>query len=142
MKRKPKPRQPASPDATCFLNVDLELVSRADLSPLLDAFEQSEVLVLRNTRKRGIHTLWLELGYQPRDIDHAVRGYAALVRHLPPRLRRIWNGCSRRGLNVGIQCEQGPHQQVFEISEAYVLAAAKLSASVALTVYAPPPSHV
>jgi hypothetical protein len=122
---------------TRVLNVDLDLVAKADLSPLLERFGRS-VFVLRNTVDRRVHTLWLELSTPPRNIDQAVLRYAALVRRLPHRERRLWNACRSRRVNIGIQAEAAPHAQYFELSETAVLGATEISASVVITVYGTP----
>src|SRR5262245_61801635 len=100
---------------TRFLNVDLDIVSRADLSALLGAFGKS-VTVLRDSVDAGVHTLWLELYRQPRTIDQAVLGYVALVESLPRALRRLWNEASDRSLNIGIRAESKPQAATFDLA--------------------------
>ena len=119
---------------TRFLNVDLDLVAKADLTPLLETFGDS-VVVLRNTVERRVHTLWLEHSPEPRHVDHAFMQYAKLVRRLPRTQRKLWNDCRSRCLNIGIQSAAEPHAQCFDLSEEAVLAAGELGASIVITVY-------
>jgi len=53
-------RELRSHEVTRYLNVDLDIVAKADLSPLLRRFGES-VVVLRDTVERKVHTLSLEL---------------------------------------------------------------------------------
>ena len=115
-----------------FLNVDLELESKADLSTLLETFGRS-IVVLRDTVERRVHTVWLEHAPEPRHVDEAIMQYAKLVSRLPRAKRSLWNDCRTRRLNIGIQAMAT--NQRFDLSDRAVVAAAQIRAEIVLTVY-------
>lgn len=119
---------------THFLNVDLDLVSRHDLSKLLAACSRS-VIVHRDTVDRGVHTLCLALRRQPKDVGHAIRGYLALFESLPPSAKRLWNACSDRCLNVGVQAGPEPNYLELELSRVSIDRARTMHARVVFTIY-------
>jgi hypothetical protein len=127
--------RPIEPEAaTRFLNVDLELVSTGALGPLLAALAR-EAIVLRDRVDGGKQVVWLELGHQPAGIEEAIHDFTRLIEALPPELRRVWDGCEDRCLNVGVQGGLGPHASAFTISASAVAAAAAVSARLEFTVY-------
>jgi len=124
----------ADVDATRFLNVDLELVAAVGLGPLTTHLGEN-VIVLRDSVDEAIRTVWLELSSEPRDVDDAVRRYVTLIEALPPVLRRLWDECADRCLNVGIQAGRTPHAAAFCVSQFAVAGAARISARFEFTVY-------
>lgn len=120
---------------TRFLNVDLELVSRADAAELVAAFGPA-TLTLRDSSEDGRRTIWLELADgEPVDAEDAVRRFVALVRAFSPEARRVWTACERRCLNVGIQAGAAPHAAAFPFSSEAIAGVAEIGASLEVTVY-------
>ena len=128
-----------SSEQTHFLNVDLELITRGEISPLLAQWS-TKVAVLRDSMEDGQRTIWLELNGQPGEVEHAVLGFLDLVGKLPDPVRELWNGCDDRCFNVGIQAGSTPHDATFTISPRTLGRIAAVMARVAFTVYAPIPS--
>lgn len=125
-------------ETTHFLNVDLELVTRGEVAPLL-ALWSSNVTVLRNSIDDDRRTVWLELNTQPREAEHALLGFLDLVGKLPDEVRDLWNGCDDRCFNVGIQAGGGPHSATYTISPRTLGRIAGVMARIAVTVYGPAP---
>ena len=121
-------------DATQFLNVDLEMIADVDLAPFL-AQVASQVVVLRDSIDGPTRTVWLELDAEPEDMDDAVRRYVALIEALPAAIRELWDACSDRCLNVGIQAGQLPHAAEYRMSPASVAGVARIRAGLEVTVY-------
>lgn len=121
-------------EATQFLNVDLELVATFDLTPLLEHFN-SATFTLRDSVDDGRRTVWMELAPDPKDTDDAILRYAMLIESLPGNLRRLWDGCEDRCLNVGIQSGLTPHASAFRISQAAITKLVALAARLEITVY-------
>jgi hypothetical protein len=115
-----------------FLNVDLELESKADLSALLETFGNS-IVVLRHTVQRRVYTVWLEHVPEPRHVDEAIMQYAKLVNRLPLAKRSLWDDCRTRRLNIGVQAMAT--NQRFALSDRAVIAVAAIRAEIVLTVY-------
>jgi hypothetical protein len=128
-----------SGEQTHFLNVDLELMTRGELAPLLAHWSKA-VVVLRDTVRNGDRTVWLELNGQPREVEHAVLGFLDLVGKLPDSVRELWNGCDDRCFNIGIQAGSTPHDSTYTISPRTLGRIAAVMARVAVTVYAPVPN--
>ena len=123
-------------DITHFLNVDLELVTRGEIAPLLASWSKN-VVVLRHSIEEGQCTVWLELDSQPREAEHALLGFLDLVGKLPDEVRDLWNSCDDRCFNVGIQAGGEPHASTYTISPRTLGRISAVMARVAVTVYAP-----
>ena len=121
-------------ETTRFLNVDLELVATFDLAPLLEYLSQP-TFTLRDSVNEGRRTVWMELNADPKDTDDAIRRYAMLVESLPSDIRRLWDECEDRCLNVGIQSGLSPHASAFRISTAALAKLVAIAARLEITVY-------
>lgn len=128
------PKNPTE-NATRFLNVDLELVSTEELGPLL-AHLANSTYTLRDSVDSGKRTVWLELAREPRDADAAIRDFMSLVEALQTDLRRTWDACEDRCLNVGVQGGFMPNASAFRISASAIAALAATSTRLEFTVYA------
>jgi hypothetical protein len=118
---------------TAFLNVDVDVFSRTPLDALVAAFGENVMVhyVGRERRQYSAHfSLWF-----PRNADAAIRNLAELITKLPKPARRMWNQASKRVLNVGYQSGCRPFSFESEISSAAVAAAARLGASITVTIY-------
>jgi hypothetical protein len=124
-------------EATRFLNVDLELVATFDLAPLLKHFDPT-TFTLRDSVDKGRRTVWMELHADPKDTDDAILRYAMLVESLPSDIRRLWDECEDRCLNVGIQSGLTPHASAFRISTAALAKLVAIAARLEITVYSAP----
>ena len=123
------------PDSiTRFLNVDLELVATFDLAPLLEYFNPA-TFTLRDSVDEGRRTVWMELYAGPKDPDDAILRYAMLVESLPSDIRRLWDECEGRCLNVGIQSGLAPHASAFRISTAAIAKLVAITVRLEITVY-------
>jgi hypothetical protein len=86
----------------------------------------------RERRRYSAHfSLWF-----PRNADVAIKRLARLITKLPPPARRMWNQASKRVFNVGYQSGFRPVSFESEISSGAVTAAARLGASITVTIYA------
>jgi hypothetical protein len=124
-----------STSSTHFLNVDLELVSRADLELLLAELAPATV-TLRDSVESGGRTLWLELdGGNPTDANAAVSQFITIVRALSPAARHEWDACDDRCFNIGIQSGATPHAAAFRLTAESISGIAAVGARLELTVY-------
>jgi hypothetical protein len=121
---------------TKFLNVDLDIWSRAPLDDLVTAFGQKVVVLYvgKEGRQYGAH---LEVGLSQADADRTIRRFVTLVDSLPRSPRKIWKAARVRQFNVGVQAGNSPHAYELRLQRATVEAAARIGAQLALTVYAP-----
>ena len=115
-----------------FLNVDLDLESRADLSPLSAVLRQ-KLLALHEAKNFAVY----ELRRQSADADTAIRAIAKIIQRLPRDSRARWNRCSRKALNVGIKSSRGREPVDARISLESLQAAARIGAEIVVTIYRP-----
>ena len=129
----------ASEDAeTRFLNVDLELVTTAEIDALLA--EWADLVILRDSLDDGIRTIWIELGEPDlKDADSTIKEFLTLVESLSPASRKLWDACRDRCFNVGVQAAAGPHHVVFAIASSVLQRVVDVNARVAFTVYGASP---
>jgi hypothetical protein len=127
------------PTATQFLNVDLDLTSRKDLGPLLQAFDE-KVVVLHSAKQRGVHHVSLELYEFSRYVEPetCMGRFVQLVRRLPLPARRLWNGAVERQFNIGIQAGRKGAAFTSRIKTATLRRVAEIGGEIVITVYVPP----
>jgi hypothetical protein len=121
-------------DATTFLNVDLDVVSAEDLTPLAEALAP-RLHALHVGRVGRWHRATFELRGQPRTPDAAIRRMVAAIDRLPPRERTRWRRATRRDFDVGIQAALRPHARAYAIEPATVALTARVGARLVVTVY-------
>jgi hypothetical protein len=91
-----------NPASTHFLNVDLDIYSKADLQPLVSALGK-KVMVLYVGRVRQTHCALLEVAKITRTADATIRAFGSLIQALPKPERNLWNAAKIRDFNIGVQ---------------------------------------
>jgi hypothetical protein len=123
-------------DVQCFLNVDLDIESAEDLTPLIDALSPYAITL---DRPPGMATFELE-DSSPTSPEPLIEEFVRLVKALPPDARALWEGASRRVFDIGIESVRGPAQEVHRLSPRTLRAAAAVGAEIALTIYGSHPT--
>src|SRR4051812_26952121 len=93
----------------CYLNTDLDLISPDELTALAAAFEFRGVRPLQVTRSED--GLWYATFETDKSFDEPEPNISAIlsvVESFEPHLRSMWNGCTRRELNIGYDCGEKP----------------------------------
>ena len=129
-------RQQRPSAETTFLNVDLDIWSRAPLDGLVAAFGK-KVVVLSVGKEGKQHSAHLELGVSPGNADRTIRRFVSLVNSLPRSPRKMWDAARIRQLNVGVQAGTTPRAYELGLRPATVEAVARIGAQIAFTIYAP-----
>jgi len=119
-----------------FLNVDLDLVSRSDLQPLITALEPG-AFALHVGREKRTYSAHLELSKFPKDPDAAIRGFAELIQNLSRAERKLWNTAKVRDFNIGVQSAMQPRTFEIKLTPDTLGIASVLKARIVFTVYAP-----
>ena len=119
-----------------FLNVDLDLVSRSDLQPLVTALEPG-AFALHVGREKRTYSAHLELSKFPKNPDAAIRGFAALIQNLSRAERRSWDTAKVRDFNIGVQSAMQPRAFEIKLTPDTLEIASILGARIVFTVYAP-----
>jgi hypothetical protein len=121
-------------DVTRFVNVDLEVVSKDDLAPLVHAMGRRVHDLYVERERRGFFAR-LELAAHPRTPDDGIRRFAALVAKLPAHARRLWDEARSRELDIGVASGEEPWITKLTLSPATLQLASDLDARVVFTVY-------
>ena len=125
-----------------LLNVDLDIESRWDLAPIIDALGE-KVIVMHSGKIRGRHRASLELA-GPLSLerndptpDKGILALSRLIERLPPVARRGWDRASLRRFDVGIQGGRGPAPGIFvaPLRAATIKRVADLNGEITLTIY-------
>ena len=121
-----------------YLNTDLEIESREDLSPIVEYFGE-DVAVLFHGEAMGSRRATFEIAGLVADADAVVNHFCMLAESLPEPERAIWNRCSRKFFDIGY--EGGTHPRAFrsEIRPETVERMAKLGVAIVITIYSPSP---
>lgn len=129
-------QEPHGPARGHFLNVDLEVHSREDLSLLAGEFE-ARACVLHFQREAGSSFLAVELEDEPSGTGLEARlvDLCALVETLPPLARALWDRADLRVLDAGFDAVSGSPLAQFSVPPALLQRLAAIRARFAVTVY-------
>ena len=123
---------------TEFQNVDLDIFSAKDLTPLVNALGDKIVLLHLGRHKRTWET-HLELASHPtRNPNSAIRDFCKLIRALSPEARHLWDCAKIRQFDIGISAGTDQPAYWSSIDAETIKSAAELNASIAITIY---PAH-
>jgi hypothetical protein len=130
-------------DKTRFRNVDLDILSKSDLQPLVDAMGE-DVFVLyvgRVKRHYEAHLEWNGSHMPPKSHQSSpellILKFYKLVQRLKPEARALWDTARTRSFDIGIEGpKRGGHYWTAISSEA-IRAASEVNAQIAITVYGP-----
>lgn len=123
-----------------YLNTDLEIESKQDLSPIVEEFGE-DVSVLHQWEFREHQHASFEIAGSSliSNADDVISFFCSLVDNLPPSAREIWDGCSSRIFDIGYQSGTEPHSFRSEIRASTIQRAADIGASIVITIYPVPP---
>lgn len=119
---------------THFLNVDLDIYSRVDLQPLVNALGK-KVSALYVGRDGSSYCAHLEIAKITKTVDSTIRALCGLIQALPTAERHLWNAARVRSFSVGIQAGRQPNPCDFAIGAKTVKTVSELSAQIVLTLY-------
>ena len=121
---------------THYLNTDLEIESKSDLSAIVQEFGE-DVIVLHHGERRGYQHASFEIdsGGTSAGADEIINAFCDLVENLSKEVREIWEGCCSRVFDIGY--ESGPSPQNFrsEIRTSTIQRVAAIGASIVITIY-------
>jgi len=124
-------------DDSLFANVDLDICSRTDLRPLVDAFG-GKVIEMWAGRGRKNYEAHLEVTWEPRKTPSSViLRFCKLIRALPAKERKLWNAAKTKSFDIGIETPRRNSHYWSAVSPEAVRAAAEVGAQIAITVYGP-----
>ena len=121
-------------EQTSFLNVDLDIVSKAPLESLIAALGRP-VLVLYAGPEGRRQVAHLEAAISSDDPNRLIRRFVDLVRNLPRAEKRLWDTAEKREFNLGFQAAAAPATFESHLDAATVRAAASVHAGIGITIY-------
>ena len=127
-----------SANSSYYLNTDLCLTSRTDLTPIARAWTRKTTLLHCGRHGRS----WLasfeargsgEPGRRTpaQDITRLLR----VIGTLPGALAKLWAGCTSRQMHIGWQASSDRPEGAFEIEAPLLLALARQQVVLAVTIY-------
>jgi hypothetical protein len=119
-----------------YINVDLEVRSRANLAPLVAVLE-GPLDSLYAGRLPGGHLATFETAGVQIPPDRAIRRMVDAISALRGPARALWDGARDRVFDVGLERDQGRGIVAFGLKRETIELAAKVGARIAFTVYEP-----
>jgi hypothetical protein len=124
-------------DDSLFMNVDLDIYSKTNLQPLVDALGSS-IIEMWVGRVRRTYEAHLEVSWEPRKTPSSViLRFCRLIRALPAKERGIWNAAKTKSFDIGIEAPKRHRHFWSSVSPEAVRAAAEVGAQIAITIYGP-----
>jgi hypothetical protein len=120
--------------AISYVTTDLEFDSGSDLSPLVEELGQ-DVIVHLNDWVDQVYRVALGIADTDTSADDAVSFYCCLVEKLSDASKSLWNGCTRRVLDIAFESGTEPECQTYELPETLLRRVAALGMSIAVTIY-------
>ncbi|HWT13227.1 MAG TPA: hypothetical protein VN231_10780 [Allosphingosinicella sp.] len=121
-----------------YLNTDLELLSPADLGPLVAAFEERGLITLHcGQREDGSWEAYLETEAQYDAPEPNIAAILAAVEALPGPVAALWAGCTNRGFSIGYEGGNAPRALQQKLSSRLLGRVAALGGCIGIAIYAP-----
>jgi hypothetical protein len=117
-----------------YLNTDLELESKEDLSRIVEEFGE-DVFVLHQGEIRGYQHASFEIAGSKGGADEVINYFCSLVEGLPKEHREIWDGCCSRVLDIGYESGTTSPNYRSEIRASTIRRVAEIGASIVVTIY-------
>ncbi len=119
---------------TEFLNVDLELAGPSDLAGLVDALAPVSVLHI-TSEFPFVANVEAQSGNVNMDCDATISALMDRVDGLGDDARGVWEQCTLRRFNIGLQSGLDPHCSEYSVSAPILQRLAALGAEIMVTVY-------
>jgi hypothetical protein len=117
-----------------YLNTDLEIESKSDLSRIVEEFGE-DVLVHHHGEIRGYQHAYFSIAGGSTDADSTINSLCTLIEQLPGDVRELWDGCCSRIFDIGYESGASPPSFQSEIRAATIQRVATIGASVVITIY-------
>jgi hypothetical protein len=126
-----------------YMNTDLVLRARFDMTPLHKFFESQKLLALTEPMKvrRGIwyacyETEWIRGSKKtPYSPELSIKALLSVIENLEGDLLSMWNRCSERTFDIGFQEEDKPVIYRTHLCPDTVELVAKVDGAIAISIY-------
>ncbi len=117
-----------------YLNTDLEIVSKEDISPIIQAFG-NKVCILNQENREDYYFASLETNSNVISANLTAEYFCDLIEQLPRDIRSIWDNCDSRILDIGYECGTLPRYYRSELKSTTVQRIAEAKMSIVTTIY-------
>lgn len=119
-----------------FLNVDLDLESKASLASIVETFGKDVVVLHHNTAREFCTASFEAVGSGcSGDAESAISSLCLLVENLPEDARRIWDECCTRVFDIGYESGDSPKSFRSILHPETIKRVAALGAAIMVTIY-------
>ena len=118
-----------------FINVDLDIVSRAKLGAIEASLSQTAYSLYSGPVRKGIFLLRLECNSDPKDADTATIKLCTAIEALGSNERRLWDRALKRTFDVGYEIIPGCRAVHVSLRPETLQRVTALGATVAFTCY-------
>lgn len=118
-----------------FINVDLDIVSRAKLGAIEASLSQTAYSLYSGPVRKGIFLLRLECNSDPKDADTATIKLCTAIEALGSNERRLWDRALKRTFDVGYEIIPGFRAVQVSLRPETLQRVTALGATVAFTCY-------
>ena len=116
-----------------YLNTDLEIDSRIDLTPLVKEFGE-DVFLMYNGEWGKNYRCSFEVNEALAHANEAIAFFCMLVEALPENIRKIWDGALKKAFSIGF--ESGEVEKIEVEIEPHVLErVANIGAKINIVIY-------
>ena len=117
-----------------FLNVDLLLKSKQDLTPIIDNLGK-KIFVLHNGKENDHYYAYLEIMGDRSEPNEVIKIFCDLIENLSVNSKKIWDEADYRIFDIGY--DSGRHENSFssDLTELEIKRIAAINASMRITIY-------
>ena len=117
-----------------FLNVDLDIESKQDISLMLKELGEN-ILILHHEQNENFYFARLEIDRDVFNADKTINYFCDLIENLSENSRITWGGCISKIFDIGYESGKQQNNFTSKINSRTVKRIAKIGASLNITIY-------
>ena len=121
-------------DVIRYLNVDLILQSKEDLTPIVNHFGEN-IFVLHNGKKDESYYAYIELSEDHHEPNEAIDALCTLIEALGTNEKKIWDNALSRVFDVGYEGGKTPNRFSTDINPKVLERLAKYNTCLRVSIY-------
>jgi hypothetical protein len=121
-----------------YLNVDLEIESKEDLTLLIKEFGENVILLYHEKLQEYDHASFeisTEASTNEDDPDTVIVCFCNLIEQLPNEAKILWERCSIRKFDIGYESGESPQSYRSTIRASTIQRVSKIGAGIVITIY-------
>lgn len=117
-----------------FLNVDLDIQSKQDISLILNELG-TNIFVLHRGQQENYYFACLEIDRDAPNADMTINIFCDLIENFSEETSKIWNSCYYKVFDLGYESGIQPNYFTSNISSTTIKRIASIGASLNITIY-------